>query len=345
MADTSYAPSSPSLGRPDREAAHPPQMEREAHRPARRFLLVFLGLFLGGIGALAGLHMALARRALLPPPPLAATDCIDGKLALLRDAPLEDRTLIAVGSSVTWRNLDMGLLERRLPGVRAYNAAPCFLHVDQTAFLTGLLLERAPRLRTVLTVMAPRDFESCGPQDAAFVDEDLARAYLAGQVPGWLPYLTGFRPLYLAREALTRWRGTSLSPEDAMTDPLGSSILVRPASYQPAPVLDPDCFAALRGFDAMLADRGVTLVVATLPAKPEWSRLYDPQGRLVRDWTQAVTEALGGDVRRVIDGRALPWPDARFADAAHLLYPNHRDFTDHLARRMAERGLANGSAE
>lgn len=212
MADTSYAPSSPSLGRPVRGGAHPPWPERDAGRPARRFLLAFLGLFLGGIGALAGLHMALAHQALLPPPPLAATDCIDGKLALLRDAPLEDRTLIAVGSSVTWRNLDMGLLERRLPGVRAYNAAPCFLHVDQTAFLTGLLLERAPQLRTVLSVMAPRDFESCGPQDAAFVDEDLARAYLAGQVPGWLPYVTGFRPLYLAREALARWRGTSLSP-------------------------------------------------------------------------------------------------------------------------------------
>ena len=125
MADTSYAPSSPSLGRPVRGGAHPPWPERDAGRPARRFLLAFLGLFLGGIGALAGLHMALAHQALLPPPPLAATDCIDGKLALLREAPLEDRTLIAVGSSVTWRNLDMGLLEQRLPGVRAYNAAPC----------------------------------------------------------------------------------------------------------------------------------------------------------------------------------------------------------------------------
>ena len=59
----------------------------------------------------------------------------------------------------------------------------------------------------------------------------------------------------------------------------------------------------------------------------------------------AVTTALGGDARRVIDGRALPWPDARFADAAHLLYPNHRDFTAHLARSLAERRLAGGSAE
>ena len=72
MADTSYAPSSPSLGRPVRGGAHPPWPERDAGRPARRFLLAFLGLFLGGIGALAGLHMALAHQALLPPPPLAA---------------------------------------------------------------------------------------------------------------------------------------------------------------------------------------------------------------------------------------------------------------------------------
>src|SRR3954447_23886286 len=96
----------------------------------------------------------------------------------MRAVPLSERTLIAVGSSATWRNLDMEAFERRLPGTRAYNAAPCYLHADQTAFLAEFLLKGAPRVRTIVTVVAPRDFEACPPEETAFFKPDLAHAYL-----------------------------------------------------------------------------------------------------------------------------------------------------------------------
>jgi hypothetical protein len=42
----------------------------------------------------------------LPQPLITATNCIDAKFKFVRESSMEDRNLIAVGSSVTWRNQD-----------------------------------------------------------------------------------------------------------------------------------------------------------------------------------------------------------------------------------------------
>ena len=109
---------------------------------------MFLSLL--GTALLVLLLLALATTNRLPAPPLTATACIDEKLAFARSAALGEATLIAVGSSATWRNLDMQRLEQAMPTGRALNVATCYLYVDQTAFLSELLLERAaeghPRL-------------------------------------------------------------------------------------------------------------------------------------------------------------------------------------------------------
>ncbi|MFC7610056.1 hypothetical protein [Teichococcus aestuarii] len=213
-------------------APHPPPprdggTDPSERRAARRFLLTVLALILAGAGVLAGGHMALARIGRLPDPPLTATWCIDEKLAALRDVALEDRVLLALGSSATWRNLDMPLIAVQLGDERVYNAAPCYLHIDQTAFLASFLLDRAPQVRTVMVVLAPRDFESCPAEATAFFDTALGDAYLSGLVPSWLPYVTGFRPLYrpapppalsmARRSAPRRWRRTGWAPASCAT--------------------------------------------------------------------------------------------------------------------------------
>ncbi|MBI0432293.1 hypothetical protein [Roseomonas sp. KE0001] len=323
-------PPGPPTGKPPGKPPGKPRPDAAA----RRFLLSFLALFLGGMGLVAGLHMALASQGLLAPPPLAATNCIDDKFVLLREAPLEDRTLVAIGSSVTWRNLDMAVLERRFPGHRAYNAAPCYLHIDQTGFMTGFLLERMPEVETVLVVVAPRDFEACPVAERAFFDTALADAYLDGLVPRWLPYLTGFRPIYLAREALER-RDPPLRPEDTVEDDFGSSILRRPHDWRPPPYFDEACFPALTGLEETVAARGARLVLAVAPIMPEWAETFDPDDRLVEGWVRRVAGALHRPDSLLIDGRALDWEDARFADPVHLLYPNHTAFTEFVAEAMA----------
>ncbi|MFC7738945.1 hypothetical protein ACFQX4_24840 [Roseomonas sp. GCM10028921] len=298
---------------------------------AHRFLLTFMSLVLSGIALVAGGHVALARKGLLPPPPLAATSCIDSKFSALRDAPLADRTLVAVGSSATWRNLDIPVLETRLPGTRGFNAAPCYLYIDQTDHLTAFLLSRMPEVTTVVTVVAPRDFESCVPEERAFFDTSLAEAYLDRQVPHWLPYITGFRPAYLAREFLAR---KARMPADAQ-DPLGSSILRRPHSWRPAPAFDARCYSALTELEATVTSHGARLVVAPLPIMPEWAAQFDPDGSLIKSWTGAIRAALIQPETVIADGTALQWDDTRFADPVHLLYPHHTPFTGFIADAIA----------
>lgn len=298
---------------------------------SRRFLLVFFLLVLSGIGLVAGAHVALARKGLLPPPPLAATGCIDDKFRALRNAPLADRTLLAVGSSATWRNLDIPALERRLQGSRGFNAAPCYLHIDQTEYLAAFLLGRIPEVDTVITVVAPRDFESCAPEERAFFDAALTATYLDRQVPHWLPYVTGFRPLYLARESLAR----RASPPDDPQDPLGSSILRNPHFWRPAPAFDARCYDALTELEETVTSRGARLVVAPLPIMPEWAAQFDPDGSLITTWMDEIRAALLRPGTIIADGTALRWDDTRFADPVHLLYPHHTPFTEFIADAIA----------
>jgi len=303
---------------------------------ARQFLLAFLGLVFCGIAAVAGAHVVLARRNLLPAPPLAATWCIDEKFASLRNAPLRDRTLLAVGSSATWRNLDMALLEERFPDMRAYNAAPCYLHIDQTAFLTQRLLERMPAVETVLTVVAPRDFESCPAHAREFFDPDLFDAYLDGIMPTWVPYVTGFRPLYLARTAFELRNGLAPPPEEVAEDHYGSSILRNPQKWRPEPAFDEDCYAGLTALRDAVTAKGARLVVVSLPVMPEWKKRFDPDGQLVENWTRNMAAALRHPDALFIDGRQLEWDDGRFADPVHVIYPHHTTFTDFIARAMGK---------
>src|SRR3712207_3183643 len=124
------------------------RVARSAPADPRRFLKVVLGA--AALGAMLGVRALAApgAKGWLPAPPLTATNCVDSKFALLRRLDLSDRTLVAVGSSATWRNLDLELLERRFPGTRAYNVAPCYLHMDQTAFFAEFMLDRMPQVET-----------------------------------------------------------------------------------------------------------------------------------------------------------------------------------------------------
>ncbi len=314
-----------------------------AASPALRFLLVFALTCALGVGLVAGGAIALQRRGLLPAPPVTATWCFNSKFAFLREAPLEDRTLVAIGSSATWRNLDMEVFEERLPGTRALNAAPCFLHIDQTAFLASFLLERLPRLDTLVVVLAPRDYENCTPGETAFFEPGLAGAYVDGVAPAWLVHLLGFRPVWLLREVIRLQRTDGRGAVGAMDDPLGSSILQRKASYWPAAVLDARCDPWLTRLETIAAEQGVRLVVATVPTMPAWAAEFDPDGALVEQWTRRVAAALQRPETVFADGRALRWPDSHFADPVHLLYPHHRTFSDWIADAIIAQRATAGS--
>jgi len=304
---------------------------------ARRFLLVFVAAVLFGLGMVAAGLVALKRKGWLPAPPLTATNCIDSKFALMRGLPLEDRTMLAIGSSATWRNLDMSVFEERFPGTRAYNAAPCYIHIDQTAFMTAFMLERMPRVQTVVVVVAPRDFENCAPSQQAFFDTRLGHAYLSRYIPARLLYVTGFRPLYLAREALTARANRGESEFDTLEDDYGSSVLRKPHGWRPPMRIDPRCYEGVTALEDVAAAKGARLVIATVPIMPEWAATQDPDGHRIAEWVRRIGTALRRESSVMVDGRVLAWGDARFADPVHVVYPYHRQFSEFIADAIARR--------
>jgi hypothetical protein len=299
-------------------------------RRAHRWLVQVLMLSLLGTALVVLLFAALAATNRLPAPPLTATACLDEKLAFVRSAALAEATLIAVGSSATWRNLDMQRLEHALPAGRALNVATCYLYVDQTAFLSELLLARVPKVTHVLTVLAPRDFEKCDPKDTKIAEPLLARAHLDGLVPGWLVHVINFRPMYILREAFRIKAGR----EEALgSDRYGSSPLYRTNSWNPPPSLDERCFAALAKLESLVAARHARLVVATVPVMPRWLAEFDPNNRMISQWIEGIRARLGPR-SLFIDGRSFHWPDEGFADPVHLLWPLGAKYTDFIATAL-----------
>jgi len=296
---------------------------------ARRWLLQVSALVLAGLGLVAISVSLLATANRLPAPPLTGTACINQKLAFLQAAELQTATVIAVGSSATWRNLDMERLERSLPGTRAINAGTCYLHVDQTAFLTDLILKSAPKVTTVITVLAPRDFENCTPRDTAIADPTLIRAYLAGFLPSWALHLVNFRPFYLLTRALDR---DSEQNDEMRSDRYGSSHLYYPIAWEPPLAIDDRCFGAVERLERYATASGARLIVATVPTKPAWSAKFDPNGAVVGDWTEKVRARLRHSV--FLDGRRLAWPNERFADPVHLLWPAGAEYSDFIASAL-----------
>jgi len=315
-------------------------MTQTSARAYNRALLISTGIVL----ALAAAFLVLLDRiGRLPAPPLTATNCIDEKFKFLHETDLRSPALVAVGSSVTWRNLDLSVLEAGdgRPA-DALNAAPCYLHVHETAFLANFLVDNMPSVRTVLTVLAMRDLETCvGP--GAFFDPDDARHYVFERAPAWHLYFLNFRPVSFVKDVVRLKEMRTAPPEDESLamDRYGSSPMT---SRHPDPhgnmVADPSCLTHLRRMAEALKARGVRLVVALLPPMPAWLAAYDPQGTRDRAWREGVVRTLAGTGAIVRDGAtSLRLRDAHFTDPMHLQWPATPILTRWLVAEMQAAGV------
>jgi hypothetical protein len=289
---------------------------------ARRFNLGIVAfsaaICLAGLGALA----LLERADRLPAPPLTATHCIDEKFKFLRETDIRNPDIIAVGSSVTWRNIDFSLFDRRL-GDRAdpLNAAPCFLKVNETAFLTDFYLRHMPRVRTVVTVFAMRDFDDCRG-DGAFFDADDARRYVFDRMPGWPLYFKNFRPWTFAKDVVRvpamRSGADSLAP--MVMDRYGSGPLrIEPPDVRGDMAYTRACLDRLEKAARDLKARKVDWVVVLMPPMPAWIAAFDLGGRRDAAWRAAVAARLDGTGALLLDGARSPIDaDRQFTDPTHL---------------------------
>jgi hypothetical protein len=307
---------------------------RDATRPAaRRYVLgVFavVAIVLGGFGAALAL---LGRLDMLPPPPLTATTCIDEKFKFLAERDLRDVDLVAVGSSVTWRNLDVTAFRDSGLARQPINAAPCYLHLSEVVYYTDFLLSRMRNVATVVSVVAPRDFERCTTPSDAFFPSALAGAYVFDGMPPFPIYVANLVPHKFVRDVL-RIRQMRSDPNTALTlimDDHGAGPLRASSKWLPEPAFDEMCFAALSALERTVVAHGAKLIVATMPLQPEWRALHDPDGQLMAAFEQRVRAALIMPSTLFHAGSQAAAQSLSYADAVHFLWDSAVRYSAHFA--------------
>ncbi|WGF89266.1 hypothetical protein [Marinivivus vitaminiproducens] len=309
--------------------------------PARpqHYLIWLAGGVLAVIGGFVVTLTALAAVGRLPAPPVSGTWCIDAKLEWLRAHPeLSASQVVAVGSSTTWRNINFSALPSSIREAAGgtLNAAPCFLRMNQTRFFANFLVERRPEIRTILSVVAPRDFEKCDEVPAAFFDRELAASYLDGAgTASWL-YFRNFRPRSLATDAyMAPQRARELVFGRLGGGPLSS---LQPQYGNPF-YPDQACFDEIRQLALELEARKVKLVVASFATMPGWQERFDPAGAAVAAFSKNLRQALEGTAAVFIDG-ATEWKvsDAAFIDPVHLQAQHAGAFTQFIWDQATQAG-------
>jgi hypothetical protein len=277
-----------------------------------------LFLVLGGAGL-----AALSAIGRLPAPPITATNCIDEKFKFLHDTEIRNPGLIAVGSSVTWRNLDFSVFaEHYGKGIQPLNAAPCYLYVNQTAFLTDFLLDNMPSVKSVMSVFSMRDFSACSTSPTEFFRPGDAEGYVFDADPAWHLYLKNFRPGAFVRDVI------DLPAKRSGEAPFGSLVMDKYGSGPltlPEPEIrenfefDHTCLDHLSAMSEDLSRRGIDFIVVLLPQMPAWRDAYDPGGARDAEFRAAVSRRLNGTRTVLIDAqRGLRLRNDQFTDHAHL---------------------------
>lgn len=210
--------------------------------------------------------------------------------------------------------------------------------MDETAFLTGFLLDNMPSVKTVLSVFSMRDFEACSAGENAFFRPGDAQGYVFGGNPGWHLYFKNFRPGAFLRDALTLADMRSGRNIDAplVMDAYGSGPLMLPEpDIRENVSVDPACLTQLRALSEGLARRGVEFVVVLLPPMPAWIAAYDPGGFRDRAFRAEVSRHLERTGALLIDAaKGLSLTDKDFTDHAHLQWTSVPAFMDHLISQM-----------
>jgi hypothetical protein len=259
----------------------------------------------------------------------------------MREAVAEKPNVLAVGSSVTWRNLDFSTLEGTAgQEVRPLNGAPCFLKIHETAFLTEFYLDNMPSVKNVVSVVAMRDFENC-TSSPAFFDRATARRYVFDGWPAWELYFLNFRPKVLLRDVISiqAMRSGSDVRNSLDMDRYGSGpLLITPPEIRGNVATTPECFDHLEAMARDLAARNVGWSVVLLPPMPAWLRAYDPAGVRDREWRQAVAQRLERTGATLVDGRGGPATDDRhFSDPAHLHWSSVPMFSTWIFQQISMR--------
>jgi hypothetical protein len=283
----------------------------------------------------------------LAPPALSRSVFLDDKLAFLRDRHEAGPTLLAVGSSVTWRQLDGEPFAAAAGGPSAVlNGGTAYLQLSQTRFLTKFYQDHLKGVRTVMLLTGLPDFRNCTSEPVELLDERDGAAYAFDREPAGPLYVKYFAPVRYLKAFATLPTARRPFVGDRYNDRYGSGPLLVPAAEVSGlryGAIEPDaaCAAALEGLAQDLRRRGVSLVVVFAPVHPEHRRLFaasHAQLKALRAELEPALRANGGRVIDLDEDPRFSAPD--FFDAFHLQWPAVRRLSRIIAERMAPAGGA-----
>jgi hypothetical protein len=287
---------------------------------------------------IVGLVDGLGRVGLDPPPPMTNSLCVDQKMRMLKYTKPEP-TVMAVGSSVTWRNLDSPLLQEYFgPTERVINGGFCGTNVDETYYATDYYLTRYPTIRTVVSLMAQIDFKRCTGKDNPFFDTSSVDHYLDWPLPEIAFYFLYFDPFSFGRNVMIFRKPGEFPPMNKFGDLPMMRTGDLNADY-PNYRIDPKCLDSLHAFALHLKQRGVRFIAVLMPTSPRWRARNDPAGDETQELRSGFTKAMVGTSAITLDGYVWGLDDRRFADAVHL-WSEHAHEVNRLILRDLEARLA-----
>ena len=299
--------------------------------------LTMLAVYLGSL-------IALARIDALPPPPIVNSVCADIKLQFFRDHPPEQPTLLVVGSSVAWRDIDSAQFVRTNPRARPLNAGFCAAQMHQTHFVSNYFIERYPSINTVVAVLEPHDFRACTRTTTQLFSPSDADDYIYHRTWLYGLYLRYFDLWALQRNArhLHAVRtGRDLSDPMTFTPyadgPLEGATGGGDLVYGKFEGFDWSCFTRLHQMAEELKVQKRHFFVTTAPLNPAWRSRFDVHGSVRKAFVAGIRNALSGTGAEFWDSaESFQAEPGMFADAVHLLWPAAQKFSDALAAALEQ---------
>jgi hypothetical protein len=298
-------------------------------RELKHFGIGILAGFVALVGGLTAVGVAIARFAPenMPAPAISTLVHMDEKLRFIRERPALDPTILAVGSSVTWRQVAGGAFDAVAGGAGSFlNGGTAQLQVHQTRTMTNFYLSHFPNVRALLVMVSLPDFSDCTIQSEHLVEQKDAARYAFDNWPATYFYFRYVSPQRYLRAAMTLAERRTPMTGDLYLDVHGSGPLQVPDTmkrglrYGKTP-RDPACTAALDSLIADMEARGIQLVLVFAPIHPDYRALYPADITWLDDLAGRVAAAgrLGGKKTIVLDMIRDPsFAGDDFFDAFHL---------------------------
>jgi hypothetical protein len=263
----------------------------------------------------------------IPAPAITPISQIDEKLQFIRNNPQIDPRILAVGSSITFRQL-AGNEFRNVAGGRQHflNGGVVHLQIDETKQFADFYLDNYPNVETVLMLTGLPDFEDCTSEHEPILDVDSARGFSFDRYPSIFYYFRYFSPQRYLRGAMMDGKHRAPFYGDHYLDTFGSGPVkvaegtdlgLRYAAIE----VDPACVDAMVTFAQDVATRGVHLVIVFAPVHPDYRKAFPDSIRQLEKAISTVRTRIGGGETFLLDLHASAQFDAKdYYDAFHLVW-------------------------